>query len=63
MKISWNRENEEEVEIARETFDKMIGKGWSAFLEKAGIKGEKIKIFDPDAERIVLVPPITGGTN
>lgn len=61
VRISWNSSSIEEVNTARETFDKKISQGWSAFREKVGIKGDKIKIFDPDAERIVLVPPISGG--
>lgn len=61
MKISWNSENETEVAAARETFEKRIKDGWSAFREKFGSKGERIKIFDPDAERIILVPQISGG--
>jgi len=61
MRISWNSSNVEEVKTAKETFDKKISQGWSAFREKVGIKGDKIKIFDPYSERIVLVPPISGG--
>lgn len=61
MKISWNSENEKEVTVAREIFDKRIKESWTAFREKGGFKGDKIRTFDPDAERIVLVPPISGG--
>ena len=61
MKISWNSRSDEEVAAAKETFDKRIKDGWSAFRDKFGSKGDKIKIFDADAERIVLVPPISGG--
>lgn len=61
MKISWNSNNEKEVVAAREIFDKRIKEGWAAFREKIGFKGDKIKIFDPHAERIILVPPISGG--
>jgi len=61
MKISWDSRNETEITAAKETFEKRIKEGWSAFREKAGIKGDKIKIFDQYAERIVLVPPISGG--
>jgi len=61
VKLSWNSENDKEIAVAREMFDKMIKEGWTAFREKMGIKGDKIRIFDPDAERIVLVPHITGG--
>lgn len=60
-KISWNRRSEIEIAAAKETFEKRIKDGWSAFRDKAGIKGDKIKIFDQDSERIVLVPPISGG--
>lgn len=61
IKISWDRRNETEIATAKETFEKTIKAGWSAFRDKMGIKGDKIKFFDPDAERIVLVPPISGG--
>lgn len=61
IKISWNSENEAEVAVAKETFEKRIKDGWSAFREKFGSKGDRIKTFDPEAERIVLVPPISGG--
>jgi hypothetical protein len=61
MKISWNIRNETEVAAAKETFEKRIKERWSAFRDKAGIKGDKIESFDPEAERIVLVPPISGG--
>ncbi len=61
MKISWDRNNREEVSAAKETFEKKIKEGWSAFRDKHGYKGDKILIFDPEADRIVLVPPISGG--
>jgi len=60
-KMSWDRRNDLEVSAARETFEKRIKEGWSAFREKFGSKGDKIKIFDVEAERIILVPPISGG--
>lgn len=61
MRISWNRRNDIEIAAAKETFDKRIKEGWTAFSDKYGTKGDKIKIFDANAERIVLVPPISGG--
>lgn len=60
-KISWDSRNEIEVSAARETFQKRIKEGWSAFREAKGIQGEKIKFFDPNSDRIILVPPISGG--
>lgn len=62
VKISWNSENEKEITIVKEIFEKKIKEGWSAFRETfKGEKGERIKIFDRDVERIVLVPQISGG--
>lgn len=61
LKISWNRENEKEVSAAKEIFDKRIKEGWTAFRETFRSKGDKIKVFDADAQRIVLVPQISGG--
>lgn len=62
VKISWNRENADEVKTAKEMFDKKIKEGWSAFGEmRLGTRGDQIRTFNPDAQRIVLVPPISGG--
>jgi hypothetical protein len=62
VKLSWNSDNEKEVAAAKEIFDKRIKEGWAAFGEKyLGCKGDRIRTFDPDAGRIVLVPPIAGG--
>ncbi len=62
VKLSWDGENETELSAAKKIFDEKIKEGWAAFAEKRlGGRGEKVKYFDPDAERIVLVPPITGG--
>lgn len=61
VRISWNSRNEQEIAAAREVFDKRIKEGWSAFKDIFGKKGEKIKEFDPRADNITLVPPISGG--
>ncbi len=62
VNISWDSENETEVSAAKKIFDEKIKEGWAAFAEKKlGGKGDRIRTFDPDAERIVLVPPIAGG--
>jgi hypothetical protein len=65
-KIHWDAEAQEEVDAAKEQFEKLIGKGWKAFSvkrrgKKAGDKGSEIKTFDPDAEMIIMTPPIAGG--
>ena len=62
VKISWNSNNDEESEAAKKIFDEKMKLSWSAFRDKGmGTKGDKIKAFDRYAERIILVPPISGG--
>lgn len=61
-KITWRRDNEEEVAIARTMFDEMISKGKSAFrVGSDGGKGERITSFDPRAEAIIIVSQLVGG--
>lgn len=64
-RIIWNRNNADEVDIARESFRKARAKGMAAYrvTGKEGVKGEVISEFDPDAERIILAPPLRGGKN
>lgn len=63
VKTVWNPDNEEEVEAARKQFDDLVGKKkFLAFaVKKDGEKGEQIKKFDPEAGKIILVPPMQGG--
>jgi hypothetical protein len=62
-KIIWDRKQADEVSNARRTFDDLMKKGYAAFSVKGkdGDKGEQIKAFDPDAERMIMVPPLAGG--
>lgn len=63
VKIEWDINNTDEVDVARSVFDQRIEENWSAFRENIrGERGDRIKIFDPRAERIILVPPISGGS-
>lgn len=59
----WDRRNADEVTDARRSFDNLIGKGYSAFHVKGekGDRGDKMNRFDPEAERMVLIPPMKGG--
>ena len=64
-KLTWNANNEDEVEAAEVMFDELIAKGFQAFevsdeKEKGG-KGKMIKKFDPKAQRIIMSPRIGGG--
>lgn len=62
-KIMWDKDNEDEVEIAEDAFERLVTNGrHAAFAVKArGAKGEQIRKFDPDAEKIILVPQLQGG--
>jgi hypothetical protein len=61
-KIMWDSGNKDEVDNARETFNRLKKKGYLAYTIKGkGDKGEVIKEFDPEAERIIMAPPAIGG--
>lgn len=61
-KLIWSADNPDEVENARKTFDSLKKKGFAAFAVKAGgEKGEQIKTFDPEAEKIIMALPMRGG--
>ena len=61
-KIIWDSTKPDEVEVARDTFKKLKGKGYLAYRVKAkGDKGEIVSEFDPDAERLILAPAVAGG--
>jgi hypothetical protein len=63
LKVIWASDKPEEVQAARKQFDEMRKKGYLAFsvTGKNGEKGAQISEFDPDAERIILAPPMRGG--
>ncbi len=61
IKLIWDSENEDEVELAEKQFEKALKKDFTAYAVKGkGAKGEKIKEFDPEMERIIMVPPAVG---
>jgi hypothetical protein len=63
QRVIWDSDQEEEVAAARETFKRLTKAGYLAYRAegKKGEKGEQIREFDPDAERIILVRPHQGG--
>lgn len=62
LKIMWDSDKSDEVKHARDTFDKMKAKGYSAFsVKKSGEPGRTLSEFDPDIEAMILVPRIVGG--
>lgn len=61
-KTIWDSDKPDEVEVARETFKKLTKKGYVAYaVDKDGNKGKVVKDFDPDAEKLILSPPLAGG--
>lgn len=61
-KVIWDSEQEDEVENARSTFDNLRKKGYAAFaVGVKGAKAEQIHKFDPEAEKLIMVPPVAGG--
>jgi hypothetical protein len=65
-KIIWDADRKDEVDNARESFDRLTKKGkpgYLAFEVKKGKpgRGRRITEFDPEAERLILSPPIVGG--
>lgn len=61
-KSIWDKNQADEVQAARDQFDKLKKKGYLAFqVNKDGTKGDQMRTFDPDAERMIMVPPMQGG--
>lgn len=62
-KIIWDADNADEVAAARRTFDDLRKKGFAAYSVegKDGEKNEVVREFDPEAERIIMAPPMVGG--
>jgi hypothetical protein len=61
----WNPDNETEVALARDAFNNAKARGYSAFHvtgdDKNAKKGERMTEFDPNAERMMLLPQLQGG--
>ncbi len=60
IRLTWRKDNAEEVALAEKTFKEYITRGWFAVGEKSGKKAQ-IFVFDPYFERIVLGPIAAGG--
>ncbi len=62
IKLIWDSDNDDEVDLARKQFKEAKKKGYAAFsVNKKGDKGEVIQEFDPNAEKIIMAPPLAGG--
>ena len=62
-KVFWNKKNKDEVENARRTFQELVGeKKFAAFsVSKLGRRSKKVTEFDPNIQKLILIPPIAGG--
>jgi hypothetical protein len=61
-KTVWDANNPDDVNAAREQFNALKKKGYIAYrVKKKGAKGEIMRDFDPDAESMILSPPMAGG--
>jgi len=62
-KILWNRHDPNDVAVARAAFREARSKGFLIYRAegKDGHQGEQINEFDPDAERLIAIPPMVGG--
>lgn len=62
-RILWDEDNEDEVAVAKRAFDDLVGKKkFAAFhVKKNGEQGERMREFDPSAEKIIIVKPLAGG--
>ena len=64
--VEWDKADPESVQKAREVFQHKSLAGYHAYavapVDGAGQrKGSVLKSFDPEADRIVIAPPMQGG--
>ena len=61
-KIVWDSDNADEVASARRTFNDLKNKGYRAYsVRKSGKRKDLITNFDPNAESLIMAPPMAGG--
>jgi hypothetical protein len=61
-KIEWDHNSPDEVEIARAAFQDAVGRNYSAFkVDRKGERGERVTVFDPAAEKYIMVAQLRGG--
>lgn len=62
LRVTWNARDTDEVSAAQAQFDELQGKRFLAFaVTEEGGQGEQIQEFDPNAQKIIMVPPMAGG--
>lgn len=62
LKVVWEADNADEVQLARDQFEAAKRKGMVAYrVDKKGKKAEVVREFDKDAEALIMAPPLVGG--
>lgn len=59
--LTWDDATSEGAAIAKSTLDDLRAQGYAAYSLDAKGDGKVIWEFDPEAERIVVTPPLVGG--
>jgi hypothetical protein len=60
--VTWDPTKPVEVQVAKESFDSLTKKGYSAFrVNEDGGRSERMREFDPKAGKIMMVPQLVGG--
>jgi len=58
----WDPDNEDEVQAAKELFNKLIKKGYSAYrVGSKGAKAGRMEEFEAEEGKMILVPAVKGG--
>lgn len=58
----WDADKPDEVAAALAAFNSLTAKGYRAFrVKKDGTEGAAMTSFDPEAEKMILVPALQGG--
>lgn len=62
LRSTWDPKNQDEVDSAKATFDRLKKQGYTAHkVKKDGSEGEIIREFDPEAGKIIMMKPMAGG--
>jgi len=62
LKSVWDPDNEDEVAMAKEQFEKLQKKSFIIYkVDKKGDKSEIMKKFDPEAKCMIAAPFVAGG--
>ncbi len=62
VKVIWDPTNADEVDAAKTQFESLTAKKFMAFsVKKKGGQGSRVKSFDRNAGKLIMIPPLVGG--